>query len=202
MVTHPLHRRIDPVVKRPHHRCACHQPHVRQAGKFRHHPRRPIRPRRIAHRERLRVQPPTHAEILIRQNHPRTRPPRRLCRHQPRWPRANDKHIAMQEPLVIRIRVFLPRQRAKPRRPPDDRLINLFPERLRPHERLVIKPRRKERIQPVIHRQRIKPQPRPCVLTARLQPLKQFRHRRPRIRLRPRAAAQMHQRIRLLRPRR
>ena len=108
----------------------------------------------------------------------------------------------MQEPFVIAVRILQPRQRAKPRRTPDDRLIHFLPKCSRPHEGLVIKPGGEKRIQPVVDRHRVKLQRRPTVLAFRLQPVKQLRHRRPRVRLGPRAGPQLHQRVRLLRPRR
>ena len=44
----------------------------------------------------------------------------------------------MKETAVIDVRIGLPRQGAKPGGMPDQRLVDPLPERLRPHEGLVI----------------------------------------------------------------
>src|SRR5690606_21834004 len=64
---------------------------------------------------------------------------------------------------------------------------------------LVVEPGGEEGVQPVVDRHGVKLQAGPGVLAGRLQPVEQLGHRGPRVRLLPRAGAQLHQRVRLLR---
>ena len=106
----------------------------------------------------------------------------------------------MHKALVIFIGVFVLGQRAQACGAADDRLIDLFPKRRRPHEGFVVKPCREKAVQLVVDRHRVQLEAGPSVLACRLQPVEEFGHRRPRIRFLPRARAQMDQRVRFFRP--
>ena len=200
MVRHTFDRRIDTVVVSPQHGRARQKPHMGHLRQLRHGLRRPVGPGLRADGVGFGVQPPAHAEILIRQDHPRPAAPGGQGGGQARRPRPDDQQVAMQKALVIGIRVILHRQRPQAGGAADQRLIDLFPERGRPHEGLVIEARRKEGRQAVIDRQRVEFQRRPAVLALRLQPVEQLHRGRPRVGLAPRPAAQLHQGIRLFRP--
>ena len=95
------------------------------------------------------------------------------------------------------------RRLAKPCRPADDRLIDVFPRLLRLHECLVVKARHKQRRQQIINLADIIRQRRPPVLALRDQPVMQFNLRSPEIgRVASAAPINADKRIRLFRPRR
>ena len=104
----------------------------------------------------------------------------------------------MGKRLFIIVRIVFARQRAKPRRAADDRLIDLLPERFRPHEGLVVKPRPQKRRRQIVQRQHIEPQRRPAILRPRHQPLGQLGGGGPQIGFLRAAQSHRHQRVRLL----
>ena len=197
MVRDALDRAVNPVVKGPHNSGARHQAHIGQAGKFRHRRIGPSGPRLVAQSKGFGVQAATHAEIFIRQDHPRARPPRRQRRRQARRASADDQDVAVQKALVIGIGVFQPREAAKARRAPDDGFIDFFPKRRRPHEGFVVKARRQKAVETVVDRQRVKLQAGPAVLALRGQPVKQLCHGGAGVGFLPRARAQFDQGVRL-----
>ena len=82
----------------------------------------------------------------------------------------------------------------------DQRLVDLLPEGGRPHEGLVVEAgARSSGRQQRVHRQQVEAQRRPAVLARGVEPVVELDRRRPRVRLAPRAGAQLDQRIRLLR---
>ena len=181
---------------------ARHQTDVGQAGQFGHDGCGPTGPALVTNHKSFGIQPPAHAEILIRQDHPRPGPTRRQRRLQARRTRADDQQVTVQKALVIAVGVLQPAERPEARSAADDRLIQLFPERGRPHEGLVVKPRRQKRIETVVDGQRVKPQAGPAVLALRRQPVEQLGHGGAGVGFLPRAGTQFDQRIRLLGPRR
>ena len=64
MIADPFDRAIDPMIERPDHRCARHQPHVRQVGQFRGNPGCPIGTGLISDTQRFGVGPPPLPEIF------------------------------------------------------------------------------------------------------------------------------------------
>ncbi len=185
--THPLERPIGALIvgachSRPRHQA--HILHARQLGQNLSHPDMPLLAVDLF---AFRQKAPAHPAVLIGQDYIRPRPRRRQRRHKARWPRADHQKIAEGIGSLIAIRVVLARKRPKPRRAANERLIELLPKRTRPHEGLVIEPRPEERRRKIIDRQHIKPKARPAVLAFHLKAFVDLDHRRPHVRLRPRA---------------
>ena len=201
MVRYPFDRAIDAVVKGADHRGPGHQAHAGQGRKFGHGGTYPVSPRGPADCKVLGIQPAAKTEILVRKDHPFARPTSGQRRHQARRARPDDQKITVQEPLVIGIRVFVPGHRTKTGRTADDRLINLFPEGLGPHEGLVIEPGCKEGRQLVVDPHGVETKAGPTVLAVGLKAVEQFGHRGPRVRFLSPAGPQLDQGVRLFRAR-
>ena len=116
----------------------------------------------------LGQQPSAQRVIFLRQNHVSPSLTSHKRRHQPSRPSTNHQHITKRKRLLICLWISLPRQTTKPRRAANNRLINLFPKRLWPHECLVIKPSPQKRRHQIIHCHDIGFQRRPSVLRKRL----------------------------------
>ena len=86
----------------------------------------------------LGKQTATEAEIILAQNHARPGPRRRSRRHQTGRTRADHQHIAEGGGLLVGIGIGQAARRAEARGVADERLVDLFPERRRPHEGLVV----------------------------------------------------------------
>ena len=147
----------------------------------------------------LGVEPPAHDEILVGQNHPRTAAPGGEGGGKAGRTRADNQQVAMQEPLVVAVRVGLAGQAAETGGGADGRLVDPLPEGFRPHEGLVIEAGREERREQIVKRQQVVAQRTAIVLAARFQPVEQFGDGRPCVRLPVRAAAQLDQRVGLFR---
>ena len=82
--------------------------------------------------------PATPARGLFHQQHPRTRTARRQRRSQTRNSAPNNKDIHSDVKVLVGVIVAGFRRTAKAGRGANDRLVHMFPERLRLHEGLVI----------------------------------------------------------------
>ena len=196
----PLQRAVGAVVIGPGHRRPHHDPHVRQRLQFGHHRANPLRRRQPAHDPAIGQQPPADVVAFLRQNDIRPGPPGGQGRHQPGRPRADHQHIAERKSLLVIALVMLARQPPKPRRPPDQRLIQPLPERARPHEGLVVEPRAQERRQVIVYRHQVEPERPQPVLAPAVQPLEHLLHCRAHIRRLVLGTNHLDQRVRLLRP--
>ena len=135
---------IDSMIEDTDGGASRHDPHIRQAGKFRRHCLGPCGPALPANGEAFLKKPSAGAEILIDDDHLCAGAPGGQRRCQPGRSAPDHEKVAMTEPAVIDIRVILARQCAKPGGAPDNRLIDAFPEGFRPHEGLVVEPSAKE----------------------------------------------------------
>ena len=166
-----------------------HQADIVHRPQLARRPRGPVGAGHAVDLEAFRVETAAGQEILIRQDHARAAARGGQRRLQARRARPDDQQVAMQEALVIAVRIVPPRQPAQTGGRPDRRFVDLFPEALRPHEGLVVEPGAEERRDQVVHLQQIELQ-RPAMVLARgLQTVEQFRHRRPRVGLAPGAGA-------------
>jgi len=101
----------------------------------------------------------------------------------------------------IGVGIRLRRRHAKTRRTADERLVNLVPEGLRPHEGLVIEARRKQHIGRVVDCAYVALERRPVILAIGRQPLRDFQHRGAGVGFESAGAVRdADQRVRLLRP--
>ena len=101
VLAHPLQRAIDAAIVDAENRGAGHERHIRHGGEFGHCRSRPDRRQLSADLMALGVQPPAHDEILIGEDHPRPRAPRRQRRHQARRPGADDQQVAMAGSVLV-----------------------------------------------------------------------------------------------------
>ena len=106
----------------------------------------------------------------------------------------------MAESAVIDIRIILAGQRAQSGGAPDDRLIDTFPERLRPHEGLVIEAGAKKGREPVIHPHQIESKRRESILAGRDEPVIELGHGGAAVRLPTGAGTKLDKAVRFFRP--
>ena len=201
MITDALDRAVDAMVEHAEHRGPRKQTDIGHGGEFGRRRLCPFGPGPAGQRRWIGVEPAAQQEILVGEHHPRARAPGGQRRGKPRGTTADHEQVAMEEPLVVEVRVWLSRKAAEARRAPDRRLIELLPERPRPHEGLVVEAGRQKRGEPVVHRQRVEAQGGPAVLAACFQAVEQLGGGRARIRFLPRARAQLDQGIRFFRSR-
>ena len=159
----------------------------------------PVRAGPTVHLMGLGVEPPAHDEILVGKNDPRAAAPGRKRGGKAGRTRADDQQVAMQEALVVVVRIGLSGQAAEAGRGSDGRLIDPLPEGFRPHEGLVVEAGRQEGGEQIVDRQQVMAQRAAIVLAERLEPVEQLGDGRPRIRLAISAAAQLDQRVGLFR---
>ena len=88
----------------------------------------------------------------------------------------------------------------EPRGAPDQRLVESLPERLRPHEGLVVEAGGEEARQPPARRADVELEARPSVLADRDEPVMEFDHGGAQVRLVPVSLADADQRVHLFRP--
>ena len=113
----------------------------------------------------------------------------------------DDQHVAMGEAAGVGVGIGGARRLAQAGGAADERLVDLVPEALRPHEGLIVEAGREQHVERVVHRADVAGQRRPAVLALGLQPVEDLQHRRPRVRLEPPVAAVgSDQCVRLFRP--
>ncbi len=83
---------------------------------------------------------------------------------------ADDEHVAMGVALRVAVGIGRGRRPAEARRGADARLVDLVPERARPHEGLVVEAGDEERREEVVDRADVEVERRPAVLARRLRP--------------------------------
>ena len=96
------------------------------------------------------------------------------------------------------IRVFGRGGAAEPGGAADQRLVELLPQRRRPHEGLVVEAGLDERREPGIDGREVEGERGPAVLAPRLEAVIELDPGRARVRLAPRAGAKLDERVRLL----
>ena len=147
----------------------------------------------------LGEQAPAEPEILLAQDHPRARPGRGERRRQARSAAADDQNIAERVGLLVVIGVGDARAAAEPGGAADGRLVELLPERGRPHEGLVVEAGAEDRREQLVHREQIEFQRRKAVLARGVEPVIELDGGGAGVRLAPRARAELDQRAGLLR---
>ena len=199
MVRLALQRAIDAVIVGADDRGPREETDPVHGRQFAHGVHRPVRAGPTIHLMGLGVEPPAHDEILVGQNHPRTAAPGGEGGGKAGRPGADNQQVAMQEPLVVAVRIGLAGQAAETGSGADGRLVDPLPEGFRPHEGLVIEAGREERREQIVKRQQVVAQRAAIVLAAGFQPVEQFGNGRPCVGLPVRAAAQFDQRVGLFR---
>src|SRR3974390_3454087 len=100
--------------------------------------------------------------------------------------------------LLVVVRIGCRSGAAEPGGAADGGLVELFPERRRPHEGLVVEAGRDERREQRIDRAEIAGERGPAVLARRREAIIELDGGRLAVRLAPRAGAELDQRVRLL----
>ena len=199
MVGPALQRAVDAVIVSADDRGPQEETDPVHRGQFAHGVCRPVRAGPTVHFMGFGVEPPAHDKILVGQDDPGAAAPGRQRRGKAGRTRADDQQVAMQEALVVAVRISRAGHAAEPGRGPDCRLVDLLPEGLRPHEGLVVEAGRQEGRDQVVCRQQVVAQRTPVVLAERFQPVEQFGDGRPRVRLAVGAGPQLDQRVGLFR---
>ena len=195
MVGPALQRAVDAVVVGAEHRGPRHRPDPVHGRELSHGVGRPAGAGPAVHLVGLGVEPPAHDEILVGQDDPRPAASRGKGGGKPGRTRAHDQQVAMQETLVVAVRVGLARQASETGRFADRRFVDPLPEGGRPHECLVVEARRQEGREQVVDRQQVMAQRTAVVLAPGLQPVEQLGDGRAGIGLAVSAAAQLDQRV-------
>ncbi len=204
MIGEPLHEPEAVVREVTEGGRARHHAHARIAGEFREAPGEPgVGHLAIDARRTTIEQRAARLRLFIGEDHARAArgggerggEPGRSC--------ADDEHVAVRKTLHVPVRVRLRRRAAKPRGAADQRFVERGPGRARPHECLVVEPRREDRREDVVRPAEVESQARPAILRMRLEAFVEFDLRRAQVRrLARRVAAHGHERVRLLGARR
>ncbi len=167
MIVDPLQRAIGATVIDAEHRGPVHDADARQRRQLRFHRRDPFRARPALDHAPLGEQPPAEAEIFVGEDHPRPGPAGGERGGEPCRSAANHQHVAEGVGLLVVVRVGLARGAAEPGGAPDRRLVELLPERGRPHESLVVEAGAEEGCGELVDREQVVAERRPAVLAVR-----------------------------------
>src|SRR5262249_48596530 len=145
MVRYSLERAICTAVVHTEDARSAQNAHVRQRAELRLHVLRPRGAMHAVDLVSLAVETAAEHEVLIAQNDARSGSPRTQGGCKPGGTGADHQHIAERVGLLIRIRIRFRARAPESRRPADRRLVQLLPQRRRPHEGLVVEARDEER---------------------------------------------------------
>src|SRR5262245_47675040 len=104
----------------------------------------------------------------------------------------------MRMHMLVSVGIGAFRRLAEAGRTPDQRLIDMFPERLRPHEGLVIESARDEARKLAVDGADVEGKRRPAILALRNEPIMEFNLRGPQVGLVARAFSNTNEGIHLL----
>ena len=174
--------------------------HCRHRAQFGTNSASPGRDRLASMLRRSARQPPPNTKSSSAEDRPRAgaRPPRAAAK--PAGPAPITSTSQWRHAVLVSIRIGLPACAAQSRGATDQRLIDLFPESRRPHERLVVEARRMNRDE----KHRLS---RACRRPAKAigsgcgpHPVDEFDDRRGRVRFAARANCELDQGVRFFRP--
>ena len=139
VIVHALDRAEDVVVIPAEDGGARHQRDIGQAMQVRRRTPAPSRgPTSPPISSRSYEERAAQRRTLVGEDHARARARRRQRRHQPRGTGADHQQVAMRIGLLVLVGIGLLGRAAQPCRAADQRLVDLLPEALRPHEGLVV----------------------------------------------------------------
>ncbi len=202
VIGNTLDRAVRSRIVGAEHRRSEQQAHVGQRRKLRNGRPRPVGAAHVSDGAPLAEKPAAEGEALLGENDPGSRTRRGKRRHQPGRSRSDDEHVAEGVGLFVGVGIALDRSATEAGSAPDHRLVDLLPERRRPHERLVVEARREDRRQQSVDGQKIERQRRPAILALRFETVVKLGSRRFRIGFAARARAQLDERVRFFRARR
>ena len=148
---------------------------------------------------RIEQEPAAELEILLGEDHPEARFRRGSRRYEPGRARSDDEDVAMGMNGLIVIGILAMRWRTEAGAAPDDRLVDLFPEGLRPHEGLVVEARGQEAAEIGVEAEDVALQRRPAILALGDEPFVELLRCHRHVGLAPGARADDGERVRLLR---
>src|SRR5580704_10503774 len=149
----------------------------------------------------LGVQTSAQHEILVAQNDTRAGRGGRQCGGETGGAGADHEHIAEGVRLLIDVGIGLVARAAEAGRTAYRGLVELLPERRRPHEGLVVEAGDEDRREERAHGADVERERWPAILAARLKTVEELGGGGPRIRLAPRATAQLHECVGFFGPR-
>ena len=158
MIRDALQRAIDAAVVDAEYRRSPENPNVAERRQFPRRIRDPLDARPSVDLESLGVESAAELEIVVGENDASPCPTRGERGVQPRGTAADDQHVAMREGFLILVGIGLAARPSQPRGAADQRLVELFPERRRPHEGLVVEARDQDRRRQRIDRAEIEAQ--------------------------------------------
>ncbi|MND54144.1 hypothetical protein D3C80_451980 [compost metagenome] len=152
MFLHPLDGTENHIVIPAEHGRARHQRDIWKCRQFLDHRLGEIGSRNTAHRGAFGQKRSAKPKTFVRKDHARTGASCSKCRHQAGRTGADDQQIAMRPGFLVAIRIGLHRQLAEAGCATDDRLVELFPKRCRPHEGFVVEARTQHRRKQAVYR--------------------------------------------------
>ncbi len=200
VVGDPLGHQHVVVMEVRKHRGAGQHVHVfrrRQQAGFR---RRPLLGRGAVDRASAQVGDAAEAGALVGDDDFGAVRRRRFCRRKAGCARSDDEDVAVDVNVLVGIGIAAACRPPEPRGAPDERLVESLPERLRPHEGLVVEAGGEEARQPSARRADVELEARPPVLADRDEPVMELDHGGAQVRLVPVSLADADQRVHLFRP--
>jgi hypothetical protein len=147
----------------------------------------------------LGEEPAAGLRLLVDQDHLRAAASRRERRRETGGAGPDDQHVAVGEAAGVGVGIGPRGRGTEPGRAADERLVDLVPEGLRPHEGLVVEAGREQHVEAVVDRADVALERRPAVLARRAETLEDLGDRRPRVGLEAApAAVGADERVRLL----
>ena len=147
---------------------------------------------------RLAQQRAAELGLLVDQDHARAAAAGGERRHQPGGTAADHEHVAVRVHVLVAIRIGRGRRPAQAGGAADQPLVHAPPPALRPHEGLVVEARREQRAEDVVQRPQVEADGWPAVLARGSEAVVQLDLGGADVGLGARAAAQLHERVRLL----
>ena len=144
MIGSALECAVDAMIKGAVDGCARHQSRIVAGGEFGSDCGRPVRAGLFVDFMGFGVEAPSRNEVLVGQNHAKTRSCGCQCSGKAGRSGADHKEVAVQESVIVNIRVRLHGKPTQACGGADQRFVEPLPKRLRPHEGLVVEAGRKE----------------------------------------------------------
>ena len=169
---------------------------------FRHRAKRLDHGVAPALQSRVEQQAAAEQALALTENHARPGAASRPRRRKPGRAAPDDEHVAMVVRGLVGVGIGRIGRPSEPGGATDQRLVDLLPEGGRPHEGLIVEPRRDHFAGEAVDRHEVEGERGPAVLASRDERVEQLDLGRLGVRLRAPPFAEFDQRVRLLRTRR
>ena len=135
---------VDSMIEGAVDGCARHQPHIAAGDEIGSDCSRPVCAGLLVDFMGFGVEAPSRNEVLVGQNHAKPGSCGCQCSGKAGRSGTDHKEVAVQESVIVNIRVRLHGKPAQACGGTDQRFVEPLPKRLRPHEGLVVEAGRKE----------------------------------------------------------